>query len=354
MLRQREQQLAQAISAAETRLRENTSREARLLSHAARAKLIQDAADLRVQMDQTKVTTVGTSPNYMRISADQQSDTLAAQLESREALLRQDDEVRDSLLPQPVVEQLLDQIQGLRAELGDVKADIVGMEIMTVNAADAMPRIISGVVETEEPTTFTRAGTIPLEIDDQYIDWIRQGKVVTIVSFDPNEIPADDESAARRALLPEEWPEFDLLVVERAAVVSGVPRLAAGGTATNAQILEMRYPGSAARTYYDPANGYRTYVSSADGTRVWVFGPDVTPPANVEVWAGSGSTAIKLYPPDERTVPTHAYVRQIAGVEGGVFDPIREAEKRGRVLAITRLGNLHRGDAGAKVFAAGR
>lgn len=80
---------------------------------------------------------------------------------------------------------------------------------------------------------------------------------------------------------------------------------------------------------------------------MWVFGPDVTPPANVEVWLqdNNGLPVKKIYPPDARPATDKAFVSQIAGVEGGAFDPIREAEKRGQIVAIARLGNkLETGD----------
>jgi hypothetical protein len=350
LLQTKEQQLKSAVQAGETKLREHTELEARLLSHAARAQLIEDSADLRVQIDQAKVLAVSATMDAQRRDADLKAEQLTALAQSKEELLRQDDAVRDTLLPPPVVESLINQIRDLRTDLAGVQGSILSLQLMTANTTEPYTRIINGVVETFDRTPFTQAGTIPLSIDDEYLDWIREGKVVTIVSYDPNELPADDEAAVYRAMLPEQWPESGLLVIERAPLVAGVPRLASGGTAPNAQIIENRYPSVVARTYRDPANGMRTYLATPDGNHVWVFGPDVTPPANVEVWAtGMAATPIKLYPPNERTLPEQAYVRQIAGVEGGAFDPVREAEKRGQVVAITRIGNLHKPSDDAKV-----
>lgn len=350
MLQSKEQQLTSAISMAEGKLRENSDREAQLLSHAARAQLIDDVSDLRMQIDQAKVLAVSAPASMQQRDAQRKSDELMAVIRSKEALLRQDDEARDSLLPQSVVDSLTNQITDLRSDLNETKGRLLALQLMTANTTQPYPRVISGIVETHERTRFTEAGSIPFSVSDEYLDWIREGKVVTIVSYDPNESPADPASREYRETLPEEWPERDLLVIERSALVSGVPRLASGGTGPNSQVIENRYPNVTARTYRDPGGGMRTYLSTRDGTRVWVFGPDVTPPNNVEVWlGGSGRVAIKLYPPNERTHPDQAFVRQIAGVEGGAFDPIREAEKRGQIVAVTRLGNVQRASDHAKV-----
>lgn len=341
-LESREQQLTAAIRTAEARLRENTELEARLLSHAARAQLIEDSADLRVQIDQAKVLAVSAPTDSERRAADLKVEQLTELVKAKEDLLRQDDQVRDTLLPQPVVESLIDRIRDLRTDLNETKAGIVSLQLTTANTTSPYTRIINGVIETFEATPFNDAGTIPLRVTDEHLGWIREGKVVTIVSYDPNELPANEQEAAYRAMLPEEWPERNLMVIEGSSLVAGVPRLASGGTAPNAQIIENRYPNVVGRTYRDPAGGMRTYLSTMDGARVWVFGPDVTPPPNVEVWGmGLDTTPVKLYPPNERHHPNTALVRQIAGVEGGAFDPVVEAEKRGQVVAITRLGNLH-------------
>lgn len=342
-LQAKEQQLVAAIQAGEAQLRQNTELEARLLSHAARAQLIEDAANLRVQIDQAKMLSVSGPTDPQRRDADYQVDRLTRSVQAREEMLRQDDAVRDTLLPQPAVESLADRIRDLRTDLAEVKASEVSLQLMMANASESDTRVISGVVETFDRTPFTQAGTIPLNVSDEFLGWIREGKVVTIVSYDPNELPSDEQAAVYRAMLPEEWPERGLMIIEKVSLVAGVPRLASGGTAPNTQVIENRYPNIAARTYMDPAGGMRTYLSTPTGDRVWVFGPDVTPPANVEVWAmGGGRAPIKLYPPNERMNPEHAFVRQIAGVEGGAFDPVVEAEKRGQIVAITRLGNLQR------------
>jgi hypothetical protein len=352
-LQTREQQLLSAIQMAESRLRENVDKEAQLLSHAARAQLIEDTSDLRMQIDQAKVLVVSAPAAIQRSDAQRKVDELTRQASASEALLRQDDEARDTLLPQPVVESLVNQLQDLRTDLNETRSRLLSLQLLMANTSEPYPRVINGIVETRDRTRFTEAGSIPLSVTDEYLDWIREGKVVTIVSFDPNEPPADERWREYRETLPEQWPERDLMIIERSSLVAGAPRLASGGTGPNAQILENRYPNVVARTYRDPAGGMRTYLSTTDGTRVWVFGPDVTPPANVEVWAGGmGRTAVRLYPPNERDHPEEAFVRQIAGVEGGAFDPVREAEKRGQVVAITRLGNVQRGSDDAKVHKA--
>lgn len=351
LLQSKEQQLASAISMAEGKLRENSDREAQLLSHAARAQLIDDVSTLRMQIDQAKVLAVSAPATMQQRDAGRQSDGLMQVIRAKEALLRQDDEARDSLLPQSVVDSLSNQLVDLRTDLNETKGRLLSLQLMTANTTAPYPRVINGIVETHERTRFTEAGSIPFSVSDEYLDWIREGKVVTIVSYDPNESPADPAAREYRETLPEEWPERDLLVIERSALVAGAPRLASGGTGPNSQIIESRFPNVVARTYRNPGGGMRTYLSTADGSRVWVFGPDVTPPHNVEVWLGApGRVAIKLYPPDERTHPEQAFVRQIAGVEGGAFDPIREAEKRGQVVAVTRLGNVQRASDDAKVL----
>jgi hypothetical protein len=355
VLQSKEQQLASAISMGETKLRENVDKEAQLLSHSARAQLIEDLSDLRMQIDQAKVLAVSAPASMQRMDAQRKSDELAQEVRAKEQLLRQDDEARDSLLPQSVVDSLSNQLQDLRTDLNETKGRMLALQLMTANTTEPYPRVINGIVETHQRTRFTEAGSIPLQVSDEYLDWIREGKVVTIVSYDPNEEPVEPAAREYRQTLPEEWPERDLLVIERASTAAGVPRLAAGGTATNTMVLESRYPNVVARTYRNPGGGMRTYLSTADGSRVWVFGPDVTPPENVEVWLGGpGRTAIKLYPPNERTHPEQAFVSQIAGVEGGALDPIREAEKRGQIVAVTRLGNVQHASDYSKVRASNR
>lgn len=351
LLQSKEQQLASAISMAEGKLRENSDKEAQLLSHAARAQLIEDVSDLRMQIDQAKVLAVSAPARMQQRDAGRHSDELMMEIRAKEALLRQDDEARDSLLPQTLVDSLSNQLVDLRTDLNETKGRTLSLQLMTANTTEPYPRVINGIVETHERTRFTETGSIPLSVSDEYLDWIREGKVVTIVSYDPNESPVDPAAREYRETLPEEWPERDLLVIERSSLVAGAPRLASGGTGPNSQVIESRFPNVVARTYQNPGGGMRTYLSTADGSRVWVFGPDVTPPHNVEVWLGApGRVAIKLYPPDERTHPEQAFVRQIAGVEGGSFDPIREAEKRGQVVAVTRLGNVQRASDDAKVL----
>ncbi len=75
---------------------------------------------------------------------------------------------------------------------------------------------------------------------------------------------------------------------------------------------------------------------------MWVFGPDVDPPANVEVWLQDerGLPVRQLYPaPTGDYLSQETFVGHIAGVEGGGIDPIAEAKRRGEIIAIARLGN---------------
>ncbi|MDX9975391.1 MAG: hypothetical protein RBU21_20560, partial [FCB group bacterium] len=182
MLESKEQQLASAISMAEGKLRENSDREAQLLSHAARAQLIDDVSDLRMQIDQAKVLAVSAPARMQQQDAQRKADELMAVIRMKEALLRQDDEARDTLLPQPVVGSLSNQMVDLRTDLNETKGRLLALQLMTANTTQPYPRVIYGIVETHERTRFTETGSIPFSVSDEYLDWFREGKVVTIVS----------------------------------------------------------------------------------------------------------------------------------------------------------------------------
>ncbi len=238
-------------------------------------------------------------------------------------------------------ETLIDQVEQWRKDLAGINQQIVALELMLDNPTEPFPRLVNGWIETMDVTSFTKVGAVPFSIEDQYLDWIRQDKVVTIVFFDPNERPEDDAAAQYRDTLPLYWPEGQLTVIEHTRMPSGLPRTMYAGDRARSKIDTKIYRGVMANTYYGEAGEERTYLTTSSGDSIWVFGPDLSPPDNIEVWIENvnGEPHQKLYPSDARTDTRDVSVMQIAGVEGGVLDPIREARKRGQIIAVAYLGN---------------
>ncbi|MBP8129975.1 MAG: hypothetical protein KA184_10405 [Candidatus Hydrogenedentes bacterium] len=302
LLRAKLERLYEAIDDADRRLRENTTAAAQLLTPEARQSLI------------------------------------AARDEER---LRLDDIARDRLLPQELVDSLVDQIEAWRAELNLLKSRVVALELMVNNPNDPYPRVINGWVETFERTTFATAGALPFIIEDDYLDWIRQDKVVTIVTYDPNEAPENPQEARLREGLPSYWPSGQLTVVQFIPFTTGVPRADTGGVRANTEVRTVTHLSVRSENIRAGNGHVRTYLRTGSG-QIWAFGPDLESPRDIEVWLqdASGAPTQKLYPPDGRSTPRETFVSQIAGAEGGAYDPIQEARKRGRILAVTRLGNM--------------
>jgi len=346
VLQGKSETLYKSIEAADAELRTDTEKRVKLLGDDARAKVLADCEDLRERINKHSLQLVS-APNETEREANKRAiDTLAAQVAEKDALLRADDKERDTLLTPAMSVSLVNQIEDWRTQLNTIKSRVVALNMMVQNTNDPYPRVIRGTMEVFDRTPFTDVGAIPVGIEDEYLDWIREDKVVTIVSYDPNEKPEAKGAAERRAQLPEHWPQSGLCVIEFRDYTGALARGDHAGAAPAAYVANS---GKNGRFYdcqaaaYRSENGYeRTYIRSADKSRTWVFGPDLTPPANVEVWLQDASSALstKLYPPDAREKADEVFVRQIAGVEGGAFDPVAEAKKRGKVVSIMRLGNL--------------
>lgn len=341
MLQAKSETLYAAIEAAEEQLSENTLGAARLLSAEARSAVLEDAAAAQRRIDALKVDLVRAENEAERGRVSLAIDGHVAEIRSREAILREDDRARDALLSPTMVESLVNDVQSWRSQLEQIKGRIVALRMMVENTNDPYPRVIRGLLRTYERTPFTEVGAIPFIIEDEYLDWIRQDKVVTIVSYDPNEKPQDAFAREYRAALPHYWPQHDLYVVELSADGRYPARQPQGGLGASTLVRHGHFNVSA-KTIRG-ANGYtRTYLNTADGERMWVFGPDIEPPRDIEVWLqdSHGLPVQKVYPPAGRTELDEVNIRQIAGVEGGAFDPVREARQRGKVIAITRLGSI--------------
>lgn len=339
LLQLKTETLYAAIEEADAKLGENTEGQAQLLDEETRASLIRAGAHLgeEIAQRQQNMTIEGESANAIA------SETCegVAYLAANDERLREDDVARDKLLSPALTTSLVDQIEEWRAELNRLKARIVALEMMTKNTNEPYPRIINGWLQTKDQTSFTMAGAIPFVVEDEYLDWIRRDRVVTIVSYDPNEPPENEDAAGDRAALARYWPEDKLMVIEFSDKPTGLPRDEYAGTRSSTRITEKVYPNVKAATYAGDDGSERTYLSTEDGKKVWVFGPDLNSPPNLEVWAvgETGDLVQKLYPPNARESADEVFIRQIAGVDGGAFDPIEEARRRGKVVAITRLGN---------------
>lgn len=345
ILQGKSETLYKAIRNAEAQLSENLELTAKLLSADARQTLISEGAGISAQISGLQVQKVSTQSDVERRQIDAEIDALIHKLKANEAWLKQDDEARDKLLAPPLVESLTNQIEDWRTELNRIKARIVNLRLMVENANEPYPRVINGIIQTYLPTEYTSVSAIPFRIEDEYLDWLREDKVVTIVSYDPYSAPENPHYAAYRGSLPQFWKDHDLMVLEYADDSVGVARASRGGLAGSTQISYKEYPNVAVREYAGPAGQSRVYLHSADGTRMWVFGSDVTSPDNLEVWTQDayGKPQHKLYPGGGRTEPDMSPVHQIVGVEGGGVDPVAQAQTLGTVLAVTRLGNIRTG-----------
>lgn len=340
MLQSKSETLYESIDMADTRLRENTRNASQTLSDGARAVLIKDCAQLQAQIDVEKLALVQASDDAAKKVHRAKIDGYVDQIARREEALRDDDLTRDKMLSPALVDSLANQIQDWRGQLGTVKGRIVALELMVQNANEPFPRVINGWLETMDQTPFTRVGAVPFVVEDEYLDWIREDKTVTVVFYDPNQSPTDPAAADARSSLPEYWPSHNLMVVERSQQ-SGPHRLATGGTAAGTSVEAQDYANVSAQTLRDGSGYTRTYLRTADKARMWVFGPDLTPPQNIEVWLQDdrGLPVRKVYPHSPANPAGEVFVSQLAGVEGGSFDPIAEAEKRGQILAIAMFGN---------------
>jgi hypothetical protein len=341
LLQAKSETLYQAIEAAEAQLGENASESARLLSDEARMVLIEDLNEVQTHIDAMKVNLVRASGEAGRQGVQAQIDGHIASMQEKQWLLQQDDAARDALLPPSMVESLVNEVEDWRAQLNGIKASIVSLRMMAENTTMPYPRLIRGQIETFDVTSFTEVGAIPFSIEDEYLEWIRQDKVVTIVAYDPNEKPELQAYADYRNSMPSYWPKDNLYVVEFHSASPGNVRAAHGGLSPSTTVRQSYFNVSAA-SFQGPAGYERTYLKTPDEERMWVFGPDLTPPQNVEVWLQDrqGLPVQKIYPPDARTDIGDVFVRQIAGVEGGAFDPVVEARKRGQIISITRLGSV--------------
>ncbi|HOC68526.1 MAG TPA: hypothetical protein PKO23_06920 [Candidatus Hydrogenedentes bacterium] len=345
ILQGKSETLYNAIRNAETQLSENMGLTAKLLSQDARATLISESAGISTQISGLQVQKVTTQSDVERGQIDGEIERLVQKIKANEAWLKADDEARDKLLAQPLVESLTNQIEDWRTELNRIKARIVALRLMVENGNEPYPRVINGIIQTYLPTEYTSVSAIPFRIEDEYLDWLREDKVVTIVSYDPYSPPENPHYAAYRGCLPQFWKENDLMILEYTNDAVGVARAARGGLAGSTQVSYKEYPNVAAREYAGPAGQSRVYLHSSDGTRMWVFGSDITPPDNLEVWTQDayGKPKQKLYPGGGRMEPDVSPVHQIVGVEGGGVDPVAQAQTLGTILAVTRLGNIRTG-----------
>ncbi len=341
LLRTKSEGLYRSIEEAEQRLQENAQRASTLLSPDARQTLTTQSAQALAQIDAANAHHVAASTGNTATGGADVSKQVALVSEN-ERRLRADDAQRDRLMPPAVVESLSNRIAQWRRELNRIKARVVALELMVSNPNQPFPRVVNGWVETMASTPYTSSGALPFIVEDEYLEWIRGDKVVTIVMFDPNQTPEDPQAVEARGQAPRYWPAAGLTVIEKGAQDVAVPRSALGGTAVSTRVDRREYFNVISRTYASD-NGYmRTYLRSANGERMWVFGPDVAPPSNIEVWLQDerGMPVRQLYPAPTDTVGLdETYIGHIAGVEGGGIDPIMEARKRGTIIAVARLGN---------------
>ncbi len=342
ILQGKSETLYNAIRNAEAELSGNLELTAKLLSSDARQTLISEGANISTQISGLQVQKVSTRSDVERNQIDSEINTLVQKLKENEAWLKSDDEARDKLLAPSLVESLANQIEDWRNELNQIKARIVALRLMVENANEPYPRVINGIIQTYLPTEYTSVNAIPFRIEDEYLDWLREDKVVTIVSYDPYSPPENPGYAEYRGNLPQFWKDNALMVLEYANDSVGVARASRGGVAGSTQVSYREYPNVTAREYAGPSGQSRVYLHSSDGTRMWVFGTDVTPPDNLEVWTQDnyGKPLQKLYPGGGRTEPNVSPVHQIVGVEGGGINPVSEAQTLGTILAVTRLGNV--------------
>ena len=345
ILQGKSETLYNAIRNAESQLSENMALSAKLLSNEARQKLINDGNQINARISALQVQQVSTQSMVERTQIDAEIDALIYKMQENEAWLKADDEARDKLMSPSMVESLASQIEDWRTELNRVKARIVALRLMVENANEPYPRVVNGTVQTFLPTAYTSVSAIPFRIEDEYLDWLREDKLVTIVSYDPYSKPENPCAFANRENLPYFWKEDRLMVLEVSDASVGVPRAARGGTAGSTRVSSAQYPNVTAREYVGSSGQSRVYLHSEDGMRMWVFGTDVTPPDNLEVWTqdAHGRPQRKLYPIGGRVETGVSPVRQIVGIEGGGIDPVAEAQTLGRVLAVTRLGSVRTG-----------
>ncbi len=331
-----------AIENAEDELGKYSKDASLLLPDEARDALLKEIARIQSDIDQKQVIKVSKDSPADRAQVDREIEVLLSRRTEKETLLREDDAARDKNIGPTMTESLSNQIADWRVDLSAIKARTVALRLMVENVNEPYPRVIRGVTETFDITRTTEVGAVPFVVEDEYLDWLREDKVVTIVAFDAQEKPEDQDARRYRDALPVYWPQKNLCVIEFLEDTTGAARAAHGGTSASTSVERENYFNVSATTFQGDGGYLRTYLKSADGRQLWVFGPDLTAPSNLEVWTQDeqGLPVAKLYPPDGRIDPEQVFVRQIAGVEGGAFDPVAEAKKRGKLLAITRLGNV--------------
>lgn len=343
LLQAKAETLYKAIDIADDRLQKYSQESILLLSEEVRAAVLEDIVALRGGISEIQLALHGAESEEDRAEAASQMQSLTEQILENEKFLRRDDIERDKALAPTLIDSLSNKIEEYRSELEKIKARIVALELMVQNPNEPYPRVIHGWLETLDESPFTRIGSIPFAIEDEYLDWIRQGKNVTMVFYDPNVRPGDPRAAAYRRELPEFWPSDNLAVFEFKQAPVASYRAASGGTGTGTAISREVYFDVTATTFRDRTGYTRTYLQTRDERKMWVFGPDLRPPGNVEVWTLDkvrGAPQTKLYPIDPvGESQGDVFVRQIAGVEGGAYDPIDEAMKRGQIVAIGFLGN---------------
>lgn len=343
LLQAKAETLYKAIDIADQRLHRSSLESTLLLSEEVRAQVIKDILTLRGGISDFQLALYGAESDEDRTETISRMQSLTDRILKNEDFLRRDDVERDKALTPTLTDSLSNKIEEYRSELEKIKSRIVALELMVQNPNEPYPRVIHGWLETLDESPFTRIGSIPFAIEDEYLDWIRQGKNVTMVFYDPNVRPDDPRAAAYRRELPEFWPSDNLAVFEFKQVPAASYRAASGGTGSGTSISRDVYFDVTATTFRDRTGYTRTYLQTKDERKMWVFGPDLRPPGNVEVWTldkVGGAPQTKLYPIDPvGEQPGDVFVRQIAGVEGGAYDPIDEAMKRGQIVAIGFLGN---------------
>lgn len=338
-----------AIESGERELQENTRNAARLMNEEARQKVITDCEAIKERIGQHNLQKASTIDATRLAEEDKAIEALVNEISTREQKLRQDDELRDSLPTPTVMDSIVNQIEQWRTELNLLKSRIVALNMMVQNGNEPYPRIIRGTMEVFDATSSTEVNAVPIVFEDQYLEWIRMNNPVTVVACDTYEKPQDAKTAQYRAGLPEYWPRNKVMVVEFTDSSAATQRSAHSGLTISTRVqdsVERQNFFNCKASSLKGDNGYeRTYIRSSDGKRMWVFGPDLAPPANLEVWLQdeAGLPVQKLFPATGRTSVEEVFVRQIAGFEGGVFDPVQEAKKSGKIIAVLRLGNIREG-----------
>src|SRR5690606_19067482 len=201
VLNQKADRVYAAMEEGEAKLREMNSRSLSLLSATARGKVIADAQSYYDLIDALKVDLVSSDDAGQRARIQANIDDLARKIADKEALLQRDDADRDRYESLNLEETLIGQLADWRGELANVKQQIVALELTVQNQSHPGARVVTGGLETMDVTTSTKVGAVPFSVEDQYLDWIRQDKVVTIVFYDPNESPEDADAARYRNML---------------------------------------------------------------------------------------------------------------------------------------------------------